>query len=200
MMLKILMILIVAGLAGSGSYAASVKPGNPAANRQEVIYHIFQRSFYDSNGDMQGDLNGIRQKLDYLQQLGVTAILITPLHQSLFYHNYFASDFKEIDPAYGSMQDYLKLIKELHRRGMKFYMDMETQYVTDGHIWWKDGIGNPKSKYSDYIIYDNATHTRPTSIIFNLKGLKGYDGAYRRITTVNLNNPKVVNYNYQLFK
>ena len=200
MKLKILMILIVAGLAGSGSYAASVKPGNPAANRQEVIYHIFQRSFYDSNGDMQGDLNGIRQKLDYLQQLGVTAILITPLHQSLFYHNYFASDFKEIDPAYGSMQDYLKLIKELHRRGMKFYMDMETQYVTDGHIWWKDGIGNPHSRYSDYILYDDKAHTQPSSIVYNLRGFMGYDSVYTRITTVNLNSPKVLDYNYRLFK
>src|SRR6201996_1715355 len=78
--------------------------------QEEIIYHIFQRSFYDSNGDMQGDLNGVRLKLDYLQQLGVTAILLTPLYQSVFYHNYFASDFKKIDPSYGTMQDYLKLI------------------------------------------------------------------------------------------
>ncbi|HEY4194713.1 MAG TPA: alpha-amylase family glycosyl hydrolase, partial [Mucilaginibacter sp.] len=133
-------------------------------------------------------------------QLGVTAILLTPLYESVFYHNYFSSDFKKIDPKYGTMEDYLALIKDLHRRGMKFYMDMETQYVTEDHIWWKDGINNPKSKYADYILYDNATHTKPTSIIFNLKGLKGYDGVYRRITTVNLNNPKVVNYNYRLFK
>src|ERR1700759_4402614 len=62
--------------------------------KEEIIYHIFQRSFYDSNGDMQGDLNGIRLKLDYLQRLGVTAILLTPLYQSPFYHNYFADDFK----------------------------------------------------------------------------------------------------------
>jgi len=200
MKLKILMILIVAGLTGSGGYAASVKPGNPVVNRQEIIYHIFQRSFYDSNGDMQGDLNGVRQKLDYLQQLGVTAILLTPLYQSVFYHNYFASDFKKIDPAYGSMQDYLKLIKELHRRGMKFYMDMETQYVTDGHIWWKDGIGNLHSRYSDYILYDDEAHTQPSSIVYNLRGFMGYDSVYTRITTVNLNSPKVLDYNYRLFK
>ena len=168
--------------------------------KDEVIYHIFQRSFYDSNGDQHGDLNGIRHKLDYLQELGVTAILLTPLYESVFYHNYFASDFKKIDPLYGTMQDYLLLIKDLHRRGMKFYMDMETQYVTEDHIWWRDGINNPKSKYSDYILYDNVTHTKPTSIIFDLKGLKGYDGVYRRITTVNLNNAKVLDYNYRLFK
>ena len=98
------------------------------------------------------------------------------------------------------MRDYLKLIKELHSRGMKLYMDMETQYVTEDHIWWKDGINNPRSKYADYIIYDDKEHTKPTSIVYNLGGLLGYDSVYRKITTVNLNSPKVLNYNYELFK
>ncbi|MGZ3820977.1 MAG: alpha-amylase family glycosyl hydrolase [Mucilaginibacter sp.] len=168
--------------------------------KDEIIYHVFQRSFYDSNGDQHGDLNGIRQKLGYLQQLGVTAILLTPLYESVFYHNYFASDFKKIDPRYGTMKDYLLLIKDLHRRSMKLYMDMETQYVTEDHIWWKDGINNPNSKYSDYIIYDDKAHTKPTSIVYGLGGLLGYDSVYRKITTVNLNSPKVLQYNYRLFK
>jgi len=183
--------------------AAAAPPSGHAKavlQKEEIIYHIFQRSFYDSNGDMQGDLNGIRMKLDYLQKLGVTAILLTPLYQSPFYHNYFADDFKKIDPAYGTLHDYLMLIKELHRRGMKFYMDMETQYVTEDHIWWRDGVNNLQSKYSDYILYDDKAHTTPSSIVFNLKGLLGYDSVYRRITTVNLLSPKVLEYNYQLFK
>lgn len=170
------------------------------AGQEEIIYHIFQRSFYDSNGDLHGDLNGIHQKLDYLQKLGVNAILLTPLYESVFYHNYFSSDFKKIDPKYGTLHDYLTLIKELHRRGMKFYMDMETQYVTEDHTWWKDGINNPNSKYADYIIYDDKAHTRPTSIVFGVNGLLGYDSVYRKITTVNLNSPKVLDYNYRLFK
>jgi alpha-amylase len=171
-----------------------------APAKDEIIYHIFQRSFYDSNGDQHGDLNGVREKLDYMQQLGVTAILLTPLYESVFYHNYFASDFEKIDSKYGTMQDYLLLIKDIHRRGMKLYMDMETQYVTEDHIWWKDGVNNPKSKYADYIIYDDATHTKPTSIVYGLNGLLGYDSVYRKITTVNLNSPKVLDYNYHLFK
>src|SRR3954470_6622953 len=88
------------------------------AGNDEIIYHIFQRSFYDSNGDQHGDLNGIRQKLDYLQELGVTSVLLTPLYESVYYHNYFSSNFKKIDPKYGDMQDYLLLIKDLHKRGM----------------------------------------------------------------------------------
>ena len=170
------------------------------AVKDEIIYHIFQRSFYDSNGDGQGDLNGIREKLDYIQQLGATAILMVPLYDSPFYHNYFANDFKRIDPSYGTMKDYLALVRELHKRGMKLYMDMETQYVTENHIWWTQGVGNPKSKYSDYLLYDDSAHKQPANIVMGLRGLKGYDGVYKGITTVNLESPKVLAYNYRLFK
>jgi len=185
---------------GAAAQKTKHKTAAQSPVKDEVIYHIFQRSFYDSNGDGQGDLNGIRQKLDYIQQLGATAILMVPLYDSPFYHNYFANDFKKIDPTYGTTKDYITLVKELHRRGMKLYMDMETQYVTEDHIWWKDGINNPKSKYADYLLYDDSAHTKPASIVMGLQGLKGYDGVYKRITTVNLENPKVLAYNYQLFK
>lgn len=182
------------------AFAQTTDRGRYSASKPEIIYHVFQRSFYDSNGDMHGDLNGLREKLDYLQQLGVTAILMTPLYVSPFYHNYFATDFEHIDPRYGTMHDYLALVKALHRRGMKIYMDMETQYVAEDHIWWRDGIGNLNSPYSDYILYQDKAHKKPSTIIFGLKGLLGYDSVYRKITTVNLYSPKVLEYNYQLFK
>lgn len=165
----------------------------------EVIYHVVQRSFYDSNGDQHGDLNGLYDKLDYLQDLGITSILMLPLYQSPFYHNYFADSFEEIDPRFGTMDDYLKLVKEIHRRGMKIYMDMETQYVTEDHLWYKDSYGNLSSPYSDYITYDDSAHTKPSTIVYNLDGLKGYDGVFKKITTVNLNSEKVKEYNYKLF-
>lgn len=169
------------------------------AGNDEIIYHIFQRSFYDSNGDFHGDLNGIRQKLGYMQQLGDTSILLTPLYESAFYHNYFAADFEKIDPKYGTMADYLKLIKEIHRRGMKFYMDMETQYVTEDSNWWKEAYGNPKSPYSNYILWDDKENKKPSTIVFNLTGLKGYDSVTRKITTANLNSDASKAYNLKLF-
>lgn len=165
----------------------------------EVVYHVFQRSFYDSNGDSHGDLAGLTEKLGYLQHLGVTAILLTPLYESVYYHNYFSSDFEEIDPRYGDKSTYITLVKEIHRRGMKIYMDMETQYVTEDHLWWRDSYGNPASPYSDYIIYNDSAQTQPESIVFNLTELLGYDGTVRKITTVNLDHPAVLEYNYQLF-
>ncbi|RCH56450.1 alpha-amylase [Mucilaginibacter hurinus] len=166
----------------------------------EVIYHVCQRSFYDSNGDFNGDLNGLREKLDYLQDLGVTSILLLPLYESVYHHNYFASDFKKIDPEFGTTDDYLALVKDIHSRGMKLYMDMETQYVTQEHIWYKDSYNNPKSKYSNYILYDDSAQTKPSTIVFELNSLKGYDGVEHKITTVNLKNKDVLEYNYELFK
>lgn len=191
-------ILLCGLMLAGGNLFGQIKRGKPV--KDEVVYHIFERSFYDSNGDQHGDLNGIRLKLGYLQQLGVTAILLTPLYQSVFYHNYYTSDFKKIDPKYGTLQDYLQLVRELHHRGMKFYMDMEVQYVTEDHIWWKSSYNNLHSKYRDYILYDDSAHTKPSKIVFGLDGLKGYDNVFRHITTVNLNSRGVQQYNYQLFK
>src|SRR6201991_1618460 len=156
------------------------------SNQPEVIYHLFQRSFYDSNGDLQGDLNGINSKLDYLQDLGVNTILLLPLYKSVFYHNYFADDFEKIDDEYGSMQDYINLVKTIHKHGRKIDLDMETQYVTEDHLWWKDSYNNLNSKYSDYILYDDSAHKQPSSIVCDVNGLTSYDNAFKKITTVNL--------------
>src|SRR6476646_11996938 len=73
----------------------------------EIIYHVFQRSFYDSNDDQQGDLEGLRSKLGYLQELGVTSILLLPLFDADCYHNYFANDFEKIDAEFGTMDNYI---------------------------------------------------------------------------------------------
>jgi len=173
-------------------------PAKPVYN--EVIYHMFQRSFYDSNGDGHGDFNGIKQKLDYLQDLGVTAIMLVPVVESPYYHNYFSSDFEKIDPKYGTQKEFISLIKELHRRRMKIYLDMETQYITEDHKWYKDSYRNPKSVFSDYLIYNAPGNTEPETIIYNLTELKGYDGTIKKLTTVNLHSKKVQDYNFMLFK
>src|SRR5690606_9728181 len=77
----------------------------------EVMYHLFQRSFYDSNGDRHGDLKGIEQKLDYLQELGINSILLLPLYESVYYHNYYTGNFEKIDSAFGTLEDYISMVK-----------------------------------------------------------------------------------------
>src|SRR5213078_379114 len=112
---KVIIISLLVLILMPASYAQTKPQG-------EIIYHVFQRSFYDSNGDNIGDLNGLREKLAYLQELGITSLLLLPLYESFFYHNYFAGDFEKIDPEFGTMQDYLKLVKEVHQHGMKIYL------------------------------------------------------------------------------
>ena len=189
----LLSVLLLANL--SAIWAQKIN----ATDKGEVIYHVSQRSFYDSNGDLQGDLNGLRQKLDYLQDLGITAILLLPLYDADCYHNYFANDFEKIDAEFGTMQDYIALVKDIHKHGMKIYLDMETQYVTEKHLWWKDAVGNLKSPYSDYILFDDAAHTTPATMVFDLRELPSYDGSFIKVTTVNLKSRKVLDYNKQLF-
>ena len=180
------------------SVAAQAKQ-KKSQHKSEIIYHIFLRSFFDSNGDLQGDLNGLRQKLGYLQNLGVTAILLVPLYDADCYHNYFANDFDKIDAEFGTMNDYLALVKEIHKRGMKIYLDMETQYVTSKHLWWQSAVGNLQSQYSDYLLFDDSTHQTPATMVFGLRQLNGYDGKVIKVTTVNLKNKNVLDYNIKLF-
>jgi alpha-amylase len=169
------------------------------AAQREVIYHVFERSFYDANGDQQGDLRGLRHQLGYLQQLGVTSVLLTPLYASAFYHNYFADDWKKIDPTLGTLRDLTDLARALHSRGMKLYLDMETQYVTDHHAWWHAAVGNLQSPYRSYLLFDDSPHRKPSPMIWGITELKGYNGASRKVTTVNLRDPAVLAYNERLF-
>jgi alpha-amylase len=175
----------------------AVTTNNPS---NEVMYHVFLRSFYDANGDGHGDLKGLEEKLDYLQDLGITSILVTPIQSSVYYHNYFSDNFEKIDSTLGNDQTFVSLMKAIHTKGMKFYLDMETQYVTEDNLWWKDSYNNPSSKYSNYIVYNGKNNTDPESIIFNLKELEGYNGVKRKVATVNLTNKDVLDYNFTLFK
>jgi glycosidase len=157
----------------------------------EVFYQIFTRSMRDSNGDRQGDLKGIEETLSYLQRLGVTSILLTPIYPSDFYHNYFASDFEGVDPEFGTMDDYRSLVRAIHARGMKLYLDQEFQYVAYDHPWFRSALGNPDSPYSDFLIFHGPNNTKPEEGPFGITIAKRFPDAETGITTVNMASPKV---------
>lgn len=165
----------------------------------EVVYHVIQRSFYDSDGDGHGDLAGLTSKLDYLQDLGVTTVLMLPIYPSIFYHNYFPTSFEGVDEEFGTLDDYRLLLEALHERGMKLIMDVEIHYVTDAHLWW-DSYENPESEYSDYIIYNGPGNTEPESMIFGLTEMTSYTGEKQRTATANLMNENVKTYHTELFE
>ena len=101
-----------------------------------TTYEIFVYSFCDSNGDGIGDLNGIRSKLDYIEDLGFDAIWLTPVHPSSTYHKYDVDDYYAIDPAFGTMEDYEALLKECHERGIRVYMDLVLNHTSEDNAWF----------------------------------------------------------------
>ncbi|HEY0865875.1 MAG TPA: alpha-amylase family glycosyl hydrolase [Fimbriimonas sp.] len=149
---------------------------NGHAWEKEVVYQIFPRSYYDSDGDRHGDLKGIASKLDEVRELGATALLINPVQRSRTYHNYFADDFYSVDPDYGSNDDFRELCRQAHRRKIKVLLDMEPQYVADGHPWWAP-------EYADRV-------WREGSWLYGID-VPWYDGQKIQVAAINPNNPEV---------
>lgn len=119
--------------------------------KEAVFYQIYPRSFYDSNDDGIGDLRGIMSKLDYLKDLGVNALWLSPIYDSPNDDNgYDIRDYKKIMKEFGTMEDFDELLKEVHQRDMKLIMDLVVNHTSDEHEWFVDAIKHPDSKYRDY--------------------------------------------------
>ncbi len=187
------LFLLAGGLAASAPAAANWYA------EDEVYYKIFVRSFADSDGDRNGDLRGILQRIPYLQQLGVTTVLLTPIVPSPFYHNYFATRFDAVDPAYGSLTDFRRLARALHRHRMRLILDEEIQYVAEGHPWWRESLGRPGSRYDRYIVYEGPGNTAPDDSLIGSAEVTTYDGKPAHVATVNLTQAAVRRYFARLF-
>jgi len=179
--------------------AAPSKAQAHSVMQDDTVYQIFVRSFRDSNGDGNGDLNGIRQEIPYLRKLGITTVLLTPLYDSDFYHNYFAKDFHKIDPSLGTEADFLRLVKALHQNGMKIVIDVEIQYVAGGHPWLVDSKNNPSSAFSDYVLYNDKQNSDPEGFL-GAHIFSDYRGHKTEIATANVLDPKAQAYHLALFK
>jgi glycosidase len=192
---------VLAGAIALCMLACGLATAAPAAwyAEDEVYYKIFVRSFADSNGDRIGDLRGIEQRIPYLERLGVTTLLLTPIVPSPFYHNYFATRFDAVDPAYGNMDDFRHLARSLHRHHMRLILDEEIQYVADGHPWWRESQGNPGSRYDHYIVYDGPGNTAAYDSLIGSGTATTWDGKPVHIATVNLADGGVRRYFADLF-
>lgn len=125
--------------------------------RNAVIYQIYPKSFMDSNGDGIGDLRGIISRLDYIQQLGVDAIWLSPVYLSPGKDNgYDIADYCAIDPQFGDMRDMEHLIEEAHRRGLKVIMDLVANHTSDQHQWFRESQKSASNEWSDYYIWRDA--------------------------------------------
>ena len=134
---KVALALVAAGLSLAPLLCSA--DGRTAADghpwwQHAVFYELYPRSFADSNGDGIGDLNGITSRLDYLQGLGVDAVWLTPCYPSpQVDFGYDVSDYEAIDPMYGTLRDFDRLLREAHKRGIRIVMDFVLNHTSDQH-------------------------------------------------------------------
>lgn len=119
-----------------------------------VIYHIYPRSFFDSNQDGIGDIQGIIQKVSYLKSLGVDAIWLSPLYESPMYDfGYDISNYRKIDPSYGSIEDFKELLKIVHSNGIKLIMDMVMNHTSAEHSWFVESRSSKENPKRNWYIW-----------------------------------------------
>ena len=125
--------------------------------KDKVVYQIYPKSFMDSNGDGFGDLKGVTAKLDYLADLGVDYLWLTPFFPSPQRDNgYDVADYRAVDPRYGTMEDLEELIREADKRGIGLMLDMVFNHTSTEHEWFKKALAGDK-KYQDYYIFKDGT-------------------------------------------
>ena len=118
-----------------------------------VIYQIYPRSFKDGNNDGIGDLKGMIEKLDYLKELGINAVWMSPVYASPNVDNgYDISDYRRIYKEYGTMEDYEELLSEAHKRDIKILMDLVVNHTSDEHNWFIESRKSKDNPYRDYYI------------------------------------------------
>lgn len=139
--------------------AASLQGQAPAAHWYDhaVIYEIYPRSFQDSNGDGIGDLNGITARLDYIKQLGVDGIWITPFFPSPNVDfGYDVSDYENVAPEYGTLADWDRLVKEANKRGIRILVDFVLNHTSDQHPWFKESRSSRNNPKRDWYIWKDG--------------------------------------------
>ena len=120
----------------------------------KVAYQIYPKSFKDSNGDGVGDLKGITEKLDYLQNLGIDILWLSPIYKSPFIdQGYDISDYYAIDPLFGTMEDMEELIAEGKKRGISIIMDLVVNHCSSHHEWFQKALADPDGPYADYFYF-----------------------------------------------
>jgi len=155
--------------------------------REAMFYEIFVRSFYDTDGNGIGDFNGITQKLDYLQDLGINALWLMPIHPSPTYHGYDVINYYAVNSEYGTMEDFKRLLEEAHNRDIQIVIDLVINHTSSQHPWFQDANRDLESRYRDYYVWSedggNGWH----------QGQNGYYYAFfcDCMPDLNYNNPDV---------
>jgi glycosidase len=209
---KLLSIFIVMGmLAGCAAAPSASTPGAlatatsaPSADlpwwKTAVFYEIFVRSFKDSNGDGIGDFNGVTQELDYLNDgnpdttndLGITAIWLMPINPSPSYHGYDVLNYYNVNPEYGTMEDFKRLLEEAHKRGIRIIIDLVLNHTSSAHPFFSSAVSVASSPYRDWYIWSaesNGNHWYDSGSTTGPRYYYGYFSS--QMPDLNYRNPDV---------
>lgn len=192
-------------VAPSPAVEASPAPAIMPWWNDHVFYEIFVRSFQDSNGDGNGDLKGLISRLDYLNDgkpdtsgdLGVTGIWLMPIMPSPSYHGYDVTDYKAINPEYGTMDEFKQLVGEAHKRGIKVIIDLVLNHTSSQHPWFIEAQDPKSPKHDWYVWSENPTgknwHKADNGLYYY-----GYFGD--QMPDLNYNNPQVTEAVYDIVR
>lgn len=147
---------------------AEEAPSDPAWFKSAVFYEVLVRAFRDSNGDGTGDLRGLANRLDYLQWLGVDCLWLPPFYASpLRDGGYDISDFRAVLPEFGTVEDFVHLLNEAHRRGIRVITDLVLNHTSDAHPWFQQSRAEPDGPYGDYYVWsDDDSRYADARVIF----------------------------------
>jgi maltose alpha-D-glucosyltransferase / alpha-amylase len=144
------------------------KPNNPHWYKNAVFYEVLIRGFYDSTGDGTGDIRGLTERLDYLQWLGIDCIWLLPIYASpLRDGGYDISDFMSILPEFGDLGDFVELVDEAHKRGIRVIADLVINHTSDQHPWFQASRSDPEGPFGDFYMWNDNDEKYPEArIIF----------------------------------
>ena len=138
--------------AGSEPVVAEPDPWD-GVKRADISYQVLVYSFADGNGDAKGDLKGLTERLDYLDEMGVSAVWLSPIHPSSSYHGYDVLDYEAVNPTFGTDADLQAFIDAAHARGIRVYLDYVLNHTGKEHPWFRDAVSSEQSPYRDYYIF-----------------------------------------------
>ncbi|WFB35350.1 alpha-amylase family glycosyl hydrolase [Kiritimatiellota bacterium B12222] len=147
--------------------------------KNSIFYEVYPQSFLDTNGDGIGDLPGVIEKLDYIQSLGCNAIWLNPCFVSPFGDaGYDVSDYRKVDPRFGSNRDLIRLFKEAHQRGMKVTLDLVAGHTSIEHPWFKASAKASTNRYTNWYVWTDSAWTESTSEMPLIRGFSDRNAAY----------------------
>ena len=142
--------------------------------QKTVVYQIYPRSFKDTTGNGIGDLKGIIEKIDYLEELGVETVWFSPFFNSpQGDHGYDVSDFRSVDPVYGTMRDFDELLNKIHNRNMKIVLDLVLNHTSDEHPWFKESASSRENSKREWYIWRDGKKTNGKKPPNNWKAMPG---------------------------